>query len=56
MNNGGSGSNNDSRYSSLEAADFGADQSFISNAGNNVGIQDNGSNQDGEFSQSPPWL
>jgi regulatory factor X len=56
MNNGGSGSNNDSRYSSLEAADFGADQSFISNAGNNVGIQDNGSNQDGEFFQSPPWL
>jgi regulatory factor X len=56
MTNGGSGSNNDSRYSSLEAADFGPDQSFISNVGNNVGVQDNGSNQEGESSQPSPWL
>jgi regulatory factor X len=46
LTNGGSGSNNDSRYSSLEA-DFGPDNSFISNASNNVGIQDNGSHHEG---------
>ncbi|KAI4918274.1 hypothetical protein J4E90_002658 [Alternaria incomplexa] len=52
MTNGGSGSNNESRYSSLEA-DFGPDQSFISNA-SHVTIQDNGSNQEvnaGRFTQ-----
>jgi regulatory factor X len=46
MTNGGSGSNNDSRYSSLEA-DFNPDQSFMSNA-SHVTIQDTGSNQEGE--------
>ncbi|KAF1833236.1 cephalosporin C regulator 1 [Decorospora gaudefroyi] len=57
MTNGGSGSNNDgSRYSSLEA-DFGPDQSFMSNASNNVVIQDARSNQEvntGSFAQHPP--
>jgi regulatory factor X len=54
MTNGGSGSNNESRYSSLEA-DFGPDQSFISNA-SHVTIQDAGSNQEGEFFRSQHGL
>ncbi|XP_014552995.1 hypothetical protein COCVIDRAFT_40879 [Bipolaris victoriae FI3] len=52
MTNGGSGSNNDSRYSSLEA-DFGPDQSFMSTT-SHVTIQDTGSNQEvntGRFTQ-----
>ncbi|KAK1920387.1 hypothetical protein P3342_002683 [Pyrenophora teres f. teres] len=50
MTNGGSGSNNDSRYSSLEA-DFGPDQSFIS-TNSHVAIQNNGSNQEGKSARS----
>jgi regulatory factor X len=40
MTNGGSASNNDSRYSSLDA-DFGPDQSFMSTA-SNVTMQNSG--------------
>ncbi|KAF1944945.1 hypothetical protein EJ02DRAFT_339725 [Clathrospora elynae] len=53
MTNGGSGSNNESRYSSLEA-DFGPDQSFISNTSHVTAHQDAVSNQEvnaGRFTQ-----
>jgi regulatory factor X len=46
LTNGGSGSNNDSRYSSLEA-DFGQDQSFMSTT-SNVAMH-HGGNHEGEF-------
>jgi regulatory factor X len=55
MTNGGSGSNNDSRYSSLEA-DFGGEQSFMSTT-SNVPMQEPESNQEGKL-HSPthgPW-
>jgi regulatory factor X len=47
MANGGSGSNNESRYSSIDA-DFDPSQSFMSTA-SNVAMQDPNTNHDGEF-------
>ncbi|KAF1851252.1 uncharacterized protein K460DRAFT_373301 [Cucurbitaria berberidis CBS 394.84] len=56
MINGGSGSNNESRYSSIDA-DFGPDQSFMSNT-SNVAMQDPNTNQEvnpGRFAQQPQY-
>jgi regulatory factor X len=44
MTNGGSGSNNESRYSSLDA-EFGPDQSFMSTT--STGMQDNSNANEG---------
>ncbi|KAJ4366788.1 hypothetical protein N0V83_007313 [Neocucurbitaria cava] len=56
MTNGGSGSNNESRYSSIDA-DFGPDQSFMSTT-SNIPMQDTGANQEvnpGRFAQQPQY-
>lgn len=47
LTNGGSGSNNESRYSSIDA-DFGPDQSFMSNVSTS-GLHDSGNNQEGKY-------
>lgn len=49
MTNGGSGSNNESRYSSIDA-DFDASQSFMS-TGTNVAVQHPSTNHDGKSSR-----
>jgi regulatory factor X len=53
MTNGGSGSNNESRYSSIDA-DFDPSQSFMSTT-SNVAMQDPNTNHDGEstYTRSP---
>ncbi|OAL51458.1 hypothetical protein IQ07DRAFT_631311 [Pyrenochaeta sp. DS3sAY3a] len=55
MTNGGSGSNNESRYSSIDA-DFGPDQSFMSNV-SNAGMQDSGIQEvnSRRFAEQPPY-
>jgi regulatory factor X len=47
MANGGSGSNNESRYSSIDA-DFDPNQSFMSTT-SNVAMHDPNTNHNGEF-------
>ena len=46
VTNGGSGSNNESRYSSIDA-DFGPDQSFMSNVSSSA-LPETGTNQEGK--------
>jgi regulatory factor X len=53
--NGGSGSNNESRYSSIDA-DFDPNQSFMSTT-SNVTMQDASTNHEGESAYpNYPWL